>query len=197
LFAFSTGVRSSRAIERRCREHVSFRVMTGNLISDHVTIARFICRHEQALAGVFNDVLRLCAEGGLVDSGVVSIDGTRIAANASRERNQEFAQIAMEIVEQIKATDEAEDEELGEARGDELPEQLRTPEGRREFLRRAGQKLKGRRARRSGGMSLIPSRCSRARRAGGVGCGTLIVSLSASAGRIRIRLRARARSACS
>ena len=35
---------------------------------------------------------------GLVDSGVVSIDGTRIAANASRERNQEFGQIAMEIV---------------------------------------------------------------------------------------------------
>jgi transposase len=143
LLAFSTGVRSSRAIERHCREHVAFRVITGNLIPDHVTIARFICRHEQALAGLFNDVLRLCAEAGLVDSGVVSIDGTRIAANASRERNQDFEQIAMEIVERVKATDEAEDEELGEARGDELPEQLRTPEGRREFLRRARQRLKG------------------------------------------------------
>jgi transposase len=143
LFAFATGVRSSRAIERHCREHVAFRVITGNLIPDHVTIARFICRHEQALAGLFNEVLGLCAEAGLVDSGVVSIDGTRIAANASRERNQEFAQIAMEIVEQVKATDEAEDQEFGEARGDELPEQLRTPEGRREFLRKARQKLKG------------------------------------------------------
>jgi transposase len=143
LFAFSTGVRSSRAIERHCREHVAFRVITGNLIPDHVTIARFICRHERALAGLFNDVLRLCAEAGLVDSGVVSIDGTRIAANASRERNQDFEQIAMEIVEQVKATDEAEDEELGEARGDELPHKLRTPEGRREFLRRARQKFKG------------------------------------------------------
>ena len=57
------------------------------------------------------------------------MDGTRIAANASRERNQEFGQIAMEIVEQVKAIDEAQDEEFGEARGDER-EQLRSPEGR-------------------------------------------------------------------
>jgi len=143
LFGFATGVQSSRAIERHCREHVAFRVITGNLVPDHVTIARFICRHERALAALFSQALGLCAEAGLVDSGVVAIDGTRIAANASRERNQEFGQIAMEIVEQVKARDEAEDEEFGEARGDELPEQLRTPEGRREFFRRARQKLEG------------------------------------------------------
>jgi transposase len=143
LFAFATGVRSSRAIERHCREHVAYRVITGNLLPDHVTIARFICRHEQALAALFNEVLRLCADGGLVDSGVVSIDGTRIAANASRERNREFEQIALEVLAETRARDEAEDEEFGEARGDELPERLRTPEGRREFLRRARQKLNG------------------------------------------------------
>jgi transposase len=141
LFAFSTGVESSRAIERHCREHVAYRVITGNLAPDHVTITRFICRHEQALSALFGQVLGLCAEAGLVDSGVVAIDGTRIAANASRERNLEFGQIALEIVERFKATDEAEDEQLGEARGDELPEELRTPEGRREFFRRARQKL--------------------------------------------------------
>jgi hypothetical protein len=143
LFAFATGVESSRAIERHCREHVAYRVITGNLVPDHVTITRFICRHGQALSALFGQVLGLCAEAGLVDSGVVAIDGTRIAANASRERNLEFGQIAAEIVERFKATDEAEDEELGEARGDELPEQLRTPEGRREFFRRARRKLEG------------------------------------------------------
>ena len=142
LYGFATGVRSSRAIERHCREHVAYRVITGNLVPDHVTVARFVCRHELALAALFSQVLGLCAEAGLVESGVVSVDGTRIRANASRERNQEFGQIAMEIVERVKATDEAEDEEFGEARGDELPEQLRTPEGRREFFRRARQKLK-------------------------------------------------------
>ena len=134
---------SSRAIERHCREHVAYRVITGNLVPDHVTIARFICRHGQALSALFGQVLGLCAEAGLVDSGVVAIDGTRIAANASRERNLEFGQIALEIVEQFKATDEAEDEQFGEARGDELPEELRTPEGRREFFRRARRKLEG------------------------------------------------------
>jgi transposase len=143
LYAFATGVRSSRAIERHCREHVVYRVITGNLLPDHVTIARFICRHEQALAGLFNEVLRLCAEAGLVDSGVVSVDSTRIAGNASRERNQEFGPIAREIVERVKVTDEAEDEEFGQARGDELPEELRTPEGRREFFRQVAKKLKG------------------------------------------------------
>jgi hypothetical protein len=150
LYGFATGVQSSRAIERHCREHVVYRVITGNLVPDHVTISRFICRHGQALAALFSEVLRLCAEGGLVDSGVVSVDGTRIAANASRERNCQFEQIAMEIIEQVKATDEAEDQELGEARGDELPEQLRTPEGRREFFRRARRKLE----REAGGQEL-------------------------------------------
>jgi len=73
---------------------------------------------------------------------VVSIDGTRIAGSANPDVNLAFEQIALEIVAQTKATDEAEDQELGEARGDELPEGLRTPEGRRKFLRRARQALR-------------------------------------------------------
>jgi hypothetical protein len=78
----------------------------------------------------------------LVKPGVVSIDGTRIAGSANPDVNMEFEQIALEIVAQAKATDEAEDAQFGEARGDELPEALRTPEGRREFLRRARQALR-------------------------------------------------------
>ena len=143
LFAFATGVRSSRAIERQCREHVAFRVITGNLVPDHVTVARFICRHGEALSELFTEVLKLCHQAGLVKQGVVSIDGTRIAGNANPDVNLEFEQIAKEIVAQTKARDEAEDEEFGDARGDELPEELRTPEGRREFLRQARQALRG------------------------------------------------------
>src|SRR5436190_750103 len=141
LFAFATGVRSSRAIERHCREHVAFRVITGNLVPDHVTVARFICRHQRALSGLFTDVLKLCEKAGLVKSGVVSIDGTRIAGNANPDVNFHFEQIAREVLAEVRATDEAEDRELGEARGDELPEPLRTPEGRREFLRQAREQL--------------------------------------------------------
>ena len=142
LYAFATGVRSSRAIERHCREHVAFRVITGNLVPDHVTVARFICRHGQALSELFGEVLKLCHKAGLVKPGVVSIDGTRIAGSANPDVNLEFEQLAKEIVAQTNATDEAEDEEFGEARGDELPEELRTPEGRREFLRRARRSLR-------------------------------------------------------
>jgi transposase len=141
LFAFATGVRSSRAIERHCREHVAFRVITGNLVPDHVTVARFICRHQRALSGLFTDVLKLCEKAGLVRSGVVSIDGTRIAGNANPDVNFHFEQIAREVLAEVRATDEAEDRELGEARGDELPEPLRTPQGRREFLRQAREQL--------------------------------------------------------
>src|SRR5215213_8271278 len=137
LYAFATKVRSSRAIERHCRQDAAYRVITGNLVPDHATIARFICRHDRALGALFAEVLRLCDRAGLVQPGVVSIDGTRIAGNASPEVNYSFEQIAREIVAEARAADEAEDEAFGEARGDELPEQLRTAEGRREFFRRA------------------------------------------------------------
>jgi hypothetical protein len=104
---------------------------------DHATIARFVERHEVALAGLFGEVLGLCAQAGLVRPGVVAIDGTRMAGNASRDSTRDFEAIVREIIEEAKAVDAAEDELYGEARGDELPEQLRTREGRAEFFGRA------------------------------------------------------------
>ena len=142
LYAYATKQRSSRAIERHCRRDVAYRVITGSLIPDHATVARFLCRHEEALADLFGEVLGHCARAGLLKPGVVAIDGTRIAGNASPEANHEFGQIAREILAEAKATDEAEDELYGEARGDELPEELRTREGRREFFGRAREELR-------------------------------------------------------
>jgi hypothetical protein len=104
---------------------------------DHATIARFLARHEEALAELFGQVLELCAEAGLVRPGIVAIDGTKIAGNASRESTVDFGAIAREILADARAVDEAEDEQYGESRGDELPEHLRTREGRAEFFRRA------------------------------------------------------------
>src|ERR671910_1136995 len=141
LYAFATRVRSSRAIECHCRQDVAYRVITGNLVPDHATIARFICRHDRALGDLFGQVLKLCDRAGLVQPGVVSIDGTRIAGNASPEVNHSFDQIAREILAEARATDAAEDELYGDQRSDELPEQLRTPEGRREFFRQAKREL--------------------------------------------------------
>ncbi|HZL07321.1 MAG TPA: transposase, partial [Coriobacteriia bacterium] len=140
MYAYSTKQRSSRAIESHCRQDVAYRVITGNVVSDHATIARLVVRHEQALAGLFGEVLRLCDQAGLVKPGLVAVEGTRLAGNASRDANREFGQIAREILAEHKATDEAEDQQYGDARGDELGERLRTPEGRREFLRQAKHK---------------------------------------------------------
>ena len=143
MYAYATKQRSSRAIEGHCRQDVAYRVITGNVVPDHATIARFVVRHEAALAELFSEVLKLCDRAGLVAPGLVAIDGTRLAGNASQQANREFAQIAREILAEHTATDETEDRLHGEARGDELPEQLRTPEGRREFFRRVKQTREG------------------------------------------------------
>jgi transposase len=141
LYAYAAKQRSSRAIECHCRQDIAYRVITANLVPDHATVARFIDRHQDALAEVFGAVLALCAKAGLVRMGVVSIDGTKIAANASRDQSLDYRQIAKEIVEEGKATDRAEDERYGDARGDELPEQVACAEGRRAFLRDAKREL--------------------------------------------------------
>jgi transposase len=136
LYAYATNERSARAIERHCRDDVAYRVITANVVPDHATIARFLCRHEAPLADLFGSVLRLCARAGLVESRVIAIDGTKMLANANRDRNVDYDRIAREILAEAKATDEAEDELYGEKRGDELPEELATAEGRRAWLKR-------------------------------------------------------------
>jgi transposase len=134
LFAYSTKERSSRGIERHCRQDIAYRVITANQVPDHATIARFVCRHEAALAELFSSVPGLCEKAGLVGSGVVAIDGTKMHANASRDSNVDYDRIAREILAEAKATDEAEDELYGDARGDELPPELSTEAGRWEWL---------------------------------------------------------------
>jgi transposase len=119
LYAYAVGERSSRAIERRCHVDIAFRVITANQVPDHATIARFRARHEQALAELFGQVLGLCARAGLVSLGVVAIDSTKIAANASGDANRSYVQIATELLGEAEAIDEAEDQQFGQARGDE------------------------------------------------------------------------------
>jgi DDE family transposase len=115
--------------------------VAGNVAPDHSTIAEFRCRHERALGEVFCGVLGLCAGAGLVSVGVVAIDGTKMSANASINANRDFGQLAREILEEAAEIDRREDELYGSARGDELPEHLRTREGRRRALREAKERL--------------------------------------------------------
>jgi transposase len=146
LYAYAKGQRSSRGVERGCVEDVAYRVIAANQVPDHCTIARFRQRHEAALAGLFGEVLVLCAEAGLVKVGVVAVDGTKVHASASREATRDYEQIAQEIVAEADAVDREEDERFGEARGDELPAQLSTSQGRRGWLREAKRRLDDKRA---------------------------------------------------
>jgi transposase len=146
VYAYAIGVRSARGIERRCRDDVAFRVITANHVPDHATIARFRSRHEDAISKLFGGVLELCAKAGLVRVGIVAVDGTKIAAAATHHATRSYEQIAEEILEEAARTDAAEDELYGEARGDELPEGLRTSGDRRKWLREAKQALDAERA---------------------------------------------------
>jgi transposase len=146
LYCYAIGERSSRRIERRCVEDVATRVICANQAPDHTTVARFRQRHESALAELFGEVLALCAESGLVRVGVVAVDGTKVAANAAPQATRDYEQIAREILAEADAVDAEEDERFGDARGDELPPELQTAQGRRGWLREAKRRLDERRA---------------------------------------------------
>src|SRR3954467_2725246 len=122
VYAYARGQRSSRRIERACVEDVAFRVIAASVVPDHTTIARFRQRHQDALGGLFGDVLALCAEAGLAGVEVLAVDGTKLHANASGHANRDYEQLANEILVEAAAVDRAEDERFGDRRGDELPE---------------------------------------------------------------------------
>ena len=147
LYCWSRSVRSSRAIERACAEDVACRVIAAQQRPDHATLARFVVRHEIALGELFGQVLELCADAGLATVGIVAIDGTKVHANAHRDRTMTYEQIAGAIIEEVIQTDIAETAVHGEHRGDELPEPVATPEGRQRWLRAARQRLEQRRGR--------------------------------------------------
>jgi transposase len=141
LYCYAVGERSSRAIERRCQLDVAVRVITANQRPDHATIARFRKRHQDALSGLFAQVLGLCAKSGLVWLGVIALDGTKIKANASGLANRTYEQIAKELLREAEEIDEQEDRLFGEACGDELPKELANARSRKARLQAAKEQL--------------------------------------------------------
>jgi hypothetical protein len=151
LFAYAVGERSSRRIERRCVEDVAFRVIAANRAPDHCTISRFRKRHSERLAELFVQLLALCAKAGLVRVGTVAVDGTKLCADAGLSANRSYARIRAEVERILAEADEvdaAEDARFGDARGDELPDELADPVTRRERLERAERELEAEHAAR-------------------------------------------------
>jgi len=135
VYGYVRGVHSSRQLARACQERVDFRVLTAGQQPDFRTIAGFRSRHLSALADLFEQVVKLCREAGLVKLGHVAVDGTKVRANASKHKAMSYGRMDRESkrlraqiesdLEQWAATDAAEDARYGAGRrGDELPEHL-------------------------------------------------------------------------
>jgi transposase len=149
LYSYAIGERTSRRIERRCQEDVAVRVICANRAPDHATIARFRVRHERALGEIFTEVLVLCKRAGALSVGLVAIDGSLIAGDASAQQTKTYASIRREveaILQEAAEADAADDQRFGEARGDELPPELADPRSRRERLRRCREELEAEQA---------------------------------------------------
>ena len=118
LYGYARGVYSSRKLQTRTYEDVAFRYLSGDQHPDHATIAEFRKRHLEALSGLFTQALLLCSEAGLVKLGHVSIDGTKIKANASKHKamsykhmNETEARLKQEIDALLGAAEKTDAEE--------------------------------------------------------------------------------------
>jgi transposase len=145
IYAYACGERSSRRIEGLCVDHVAYRVVCAQDPPDHTTIARFRAAHDQAFTNLFAQVLRLCAEAGMVSVGAISIDGTKIAANASKSANRSHdwvrdraRQIAEDAVREAADVDAAEDAAEADT---QPPAQLRTRAGRAAAITKAMEEI--------------------------------------------------------
>ena len=152
IYAYCVGVVSSRKIERATYESIPFRVLTADQHPDHDTIAEFRRRHLEALAVLFVQVLRLCRKAGLVKLGHVSLDGTKVRANASKHKAMSYGRMEKSVVglegevkrllAEAEGTDTAEDNRYGRGRQDEaLPEELRFKQSRLAKIKEAKEAL--------------------------------------------------------
>jgi transposase len=148
IYAYCTGQRSSRQIERCCEVDVAYRVICANHVPDHTTIARFRQAYQDQVVGLFADVLEMCAAAGMVKVGVVAVDGTKLAADASLRANRSRARVEAEIksmLDEAEQVDAGEDDEFGDRRGDELADDLGDRRKRATRLREAAAELSRRR----------------------------------------------------
>ena len=140
VYGYCTGVFSSRRIQKRLQEDIPFKVLAAGNEPDFRTISDFRKLHIGALQGLFEQVLAMALEVGAVKVGRVSLDGTKVKANASKhkamsygrmgEKEKQLKEEVQGLLEQAAAADEEEDRQHGSKRGDELPEELRRRESR-------------------------------------------------------------------
>src|SRR6266849_5556289 len=155
VYGYCTGVFGSRRIQKRLREDIPFRVLAARNEPDFRTISDFRKIHIATLENLFEQVLAMALECGAIQLGRVSLDGTKLKANASKhkamsygrmkEKQQQLRDEVKQLLEQAEAADAAEDAEYGADRcGDELPAELQRRESRLKRIREAKRVLEAR-----------------------------------------------------
>jgi len=166
LYGYASGVTSSRRIEERLASDVGFMFLAGLARPDHKTIAEFRRRHLATFEALFLEALRLCQAAGLAKLGRVAVDGTKLKANASKHKAMSYGRMAereavlraevQAILAEAEAIDAAEDARFGDARGDELPPELRRRETRLARIREAKAALEAEARERTGHPDAVP-----------------------------------------
>jgi transposase len=155
VYAYCVGVFSSRKIQKRLVEDVAFRVLAAGNQPDFRTISDFRKIHHKALEGLFQQVLRLALEAGLIKLGRVALDGSKVKANASKHKAMSYGRMketerslreeVRKLLTQAEAADDEEDARYGKDKsGDELPEELSRRETRLKRIREAKRALEQR-----------------------------------------------------
>src|SRR5260370_40292380 len=128
VYGYCTGVFSSRRIQKRLREDIPFKVLAAGNQPDFRTISDFRKIHIETLQNLFEQVLAMALECGSIKLGRVSLDGTKLKANASKhkamsygrmkEKQQQLREEVKQLLEQAAAADAEEDGQYGSHRGD-------------------------------------------------------------------------------
>ena len=147
VYGYCVGVFSSRRIQKRLQEDIGFKVLAAGNEPDFRTISDFRKIHLEALQGLFEQVLEMASESGAVKLGRVSLDGTKVKANASKhkamsygrmkEKQRQLKEEVKQLLAQAEAADEEEDQRYGNQRGDELPAELQRRETRLAKIKQA------------------------------------------------------------
>lgn len=153
FYGYATGTFSSRKIERATYDSVAFRFISSNTHPDHDTIATFRKRFLEQLTGLFIQILGIAQEMGLLKVGKISLDGTKVKANASKHKALSYGH-AQRLQEQLEAEVEMLMQKANEADSADLPDGMSIPEeiarreDRLEVIRAAKEKIEARAATR-------------------------------------------------
>lgn len=148
FYSYSCGIRSSRLVEKRCREDLVFRYLSAGVSPDHSTINLFRKKHLIGLEKLFAQIVILCGQMNMTDFSDISIDGSIFKASASKKNTFNREEIAKwrkrmrKILREANKIDKRENKKYGEGRGyDQLPPRLADPETRKAEIKRLMDKM--------------------------------------------------------